>query len=79
MVFTFVIADLPINIVIILLHQYYSPDISYLQHYTRRLGLIFKHLIGNEDSLSSAMHVQAHSQGVLFDSSVNSDSSPGWP
>jgi hypothetical protein len=74
-----VIADLPIGIVIILLHQYYSLDITYLQHYTRRLGWMFKHWIGNEDWLSSAMHVQVLSQGVLFDSSVNSDSSPGWP
>jgi hypothetical protein len=40
---------------------------------------MFKHLIGNEDWLSSVMHVQVLSQGVLLDSSVNSDSSPGWP
>jgi hypothetical protein len=78
-VFTFVIADLLIGIVIIQLHQSFSPDISYLQQYTRRLGWMFKHLIGNEDWLSSAIPMQVLSQGVLHDSSVNSDSSPGWP
>jgi hypothetical protein len=40
---------------------------------------MFEHLIDNEDWLSSAMHVQVLSQGVLLDSYVNSDSSPGWP
>jgi hypothetical protein len=40
---------------------------------------MFKQLIGNEDWLPSAMHMQVLSQGVLIDSSVNSDSSPGWP
>jgi hypothetical protein len=40
---------------------------------------MFKHLIGNEDWLSSAMHVQVLSQCVLLDSSMNSDASPGWP
>jgi hypothetical protein len=40
---------------------------------------MFKHLIGNEDWQSSAMHMQVLAQGVLLDSSVNSDSSPGWP
>jgi hypothetical protein len=78
-VFPFVIADLQIGIVIILFHHNYSPDISYLQHYTGRLGWMFKYLIGNEDWLSSATHVQVLSQGVLFGSSVNSDSSPGGP
>jgi hypothetical protein len=39
---------------------------------------MFKYLIGNEDWLSSVMHVQVLSQGVLLDSSVNNDSSPGW-
>jgi len=39
---------------------------------------MFKHLIGNDDWLSSAIHVQVLSQGVLLDFSVNSDSSPGW-
>jgi len=76
-VFTFVIADLPIGIVIILVLLNYSPDISYLQHYTRKLGWKFKHLIGNEVWQSSAMQVQVLSQGVFLDSSVNSDSSPG--
>jgi hypothetical protein len=78
-VFTSVIADLPIGIIIILLHQDYSQGFSYLHHYTRRLGWMFKHLIGNEDWLSSAMHVQVLSQGVLLGSSVNTDFSPGWP
>jgi hypothetical protein len=67
------------DIIIILLHQNYSPDISYLQHYTQRVGWMFKYLIGNEEWQSSAMQVQVLSQGVLLDSSVNSDSSPGWP
>jgi hypothetical protein len=40
---------------------------------------MFKHLIGNEDWLSSATHMQVLSQGVLLGSSVNSDSSPGGP
>jgi len=40
---------------------------------------MFKQLIGNEDWLSSAMHMQVLSQGVLLDSSLNSNSSPGWP
>jgi hypothetical protein len=40
---------------------------------------MFKHFIGNEDWLSFAMHLKVLSQGVLVDSSVNSDSSPGWP
>jgi hypothetical protein len=77
-VFTFAIADLPIGIVIMLLDQNYCPDISYLQLYNRRLGWMFKHLIANEYWLSSAMHVQVLSQGVLLGCSVNSDSSPGW-
>jgi len=42
-------------------------------------GWKFKHLITNEDWVSSSMHVQVLSQVVLLDSSVNSDSSPGWP
>jgi hypothetical protein len=33
-VFTFVLADLPIGIIIILLHMSYSAAISNLQHYT---------------------------------------------
>jgi hypothetical protein len=40
---------------------------------------MLKQLIGNEDWQSSALHVQVLSQDVLLDSSVNSDSSPGWP
>jgi len=35
-----------------------------------------KHLMGNDDWLLSGMRVL--SLGVLLDSSVNSDSSPGW-
>jgi len=35
-----------------------------------------KHLMGNEDWLRSRMQVL--SLGMLLDSSVNSDSSPGW-
>jgi hypothetical protein len=35
-----------------------------------------KHLMGNEDLLLSSLRVL--SLGVLLDSSVNSDSSPGW-
>jgi hypothetical protein len=76
-VFTFVIAGLPIDIVIILYHQNDSPDISYLQHSLRRLDWMIKHLIGNEDWLCSVMHVAVLSQGLLLASSVNSDSSPG--
>jgi hypothetical protein len=38
-----------------------------------------KHLIGNENWLSSWMHVQVLAQSVILDSSVMSDSSPGWP
>jgi len=67
------------GIVIILLHQNYSPDSSYPQHYTRRLGRMFKWLIGHDDWLSSAMHLRVLSQGVVLDSSVNSEFSPGWP
>jgi hypothetical protein len=78
-VITFVSADFLICIVIILLHQNYIVDISDLQHYTRRLDLALKHLLPNEDWLSSAMHVQVLSQVVLLDSSGNSDFSPGWP
>jgi len=77
-VFTFVIADFPNGIVIILRHQNYSPGISYLQHYPCKLGWKFKHLIGNEDRLSSWMPMQVLSQGVLLDCSGNSDYSPGW-
>jgi hypothetical protein len=77
MVFTFVIADLPIGIVLNLLHQNCSPDISSLQYYSPKLGWKLKHLIGTEHCLSSAMHVQVLSEDVLFDSSVNGDSSPG--
>jgi hypothetical protein len=40
---------------------------------------MFKYLIGNEDWLSSATHMQVLSQGVLLGSSVNGDSSPGGP
>jgi hypothetical protein len=54
-----------------------GADISYLKHYTRRLGEKFKHLIDNEDWMSAAMHMQVLSQGGLLDSSVKSDSSPG--
>jgi hypothetical protein len=60
-------------------HHNYSLYIRYLQHYTRRQGWMFKHFIGNEDWLSSAMHMHMLSQGVLLNSSVNSESSPGWP
>ena len=77
--FTFVLADLSIGIIIILLLTNYSSDIRNLRHYTRRLGWKFKHLICNEDWLSSSMHVQVLSQVGLLDSSVNSDSSPDWP
>jgi hypothetical protein len=78
-VFIFVHADLPIVIAIILLHQNYIPDSSYLQHYTVTLGRKFKHLIGNEDWLSSAIHVDVLFQGGLRDSAVNRDSLPAWP
>jgi len=78
-VFTFVAADFPIGIVIILLHPNNSAEICSIQHCTRRLGWRLKHFIGNEDWLSSAMHVHGLSQCGLLDSSVNSDSSAGWP
>jgi hypothetical protein len=77
MVLTFVIADSLIGIVIMLVHQNHSPDIGYIQHHTQTADWKFKHLIGNEDWLSSAMQVQVLSQCVLLDSSGNSDSSPG--
>jgi hypothetical protein len=38
MVFTFVLADLLISIIIILLHKIYGADISNLRHYNQRLG-----------------------------------------
>jgi hypothetical protein len=60
--------------VIIQLQQNYSPDISYLQQYLGKLGGKFKHLIGNEDWLSSAILVQVIFQGGLLESSVNIDS-----
>jgi len=76
---TLVIANLPIDIVIILLYHHFNPDISYLQHNPRMLCWMFKYFIGNEDWLCSATHVQVLSQVVLSNSSVNSNSSPGWP
>jgi hypothetical protein len=41
-----------------------------------KAGWEFKHLIGNENWLSSSMHMQVLPKVVLLDSSVNSDSSP---
>jgi hypothetical protein len=76
---TFIIADLPISFVITLLHQNCSPESSYHQQYTLNLGWKFEYLICHEDWLSSAMHMQVLTQGVLHDSSVNSHFSPAWP
>jgi len=78
-VYTFVIADCPIGIVIILVHPTNSLDMRNVQHYTQKLGWQLKHLIWIEDWLSCAMHVQVLSEGVLRDSSMYSDSLPGEP
>jgi hypothetical protein len=79
MVFTVIVTDLLIGIVIILLHKNYIPYFRNLQHYTEMLGWKFEHVICNEDRLSSSMHVQTLSEGGFLDSSGTIDSSPGWP